>query len=266
MLGKTTSLQIRTPEGVSFHLPLAGPVSRGLALLVDGAMIIAILLVVSGLFGIFSQFFFSIPVLGRVLVDFTEAVSILFTFALIMLYGIVLEWAWKGRTVGKRLFNLRVIDERGLPLGAGQIVIRNLFRLVDILPSLFYLVGGISCALTKRCQRLGDIAAGTVVIREVTVPEPEISGLLDETENSFASVPHLEARLRHLAGPEDARIALDAVLRREELGKEDRLRVFQTLADHFRELTEFPEEITIGLSDEQYVRNVVDTLFRRAIT
>ncbi|MEQ1842474.1 MAG: RDD family protein, partial [Verrucomicrobiales bacterium] len=64
--------------------------------------------------------------------------------------------------------------------------------------------------------------------------------------------------------PEEARIVLDAVTRRNELSPDAQLKLFSILADYFRKLAEFPDEITIGLSDEQYIRNVVDTLFRRA--
>lgn len=265
MLGRTVSLQIRTPEGVSFQLPLAGPVTRGLALMVDLLVLLAVTITVSIIFTIFNAFFAGLPYIGPYLTDLGTGAFILFTFVLFMLYGAILEWLWKGQTVGKRVLHLRVVDERGLSLTLGQIVIRNLFRLVDIMPSAFYLIGGIFCTLTKRCQRIGDIAAGTVVVREVTVNVPEIGEILDQIDNSFASHPHLEARLRQNSGPEEARIALDAVLRRNELGERERLMVFGEIADHFRELTEFPEDITLGLSDEQYVRNVVDTLYRRAV-
>ena len=135
MLGKTASIQIRTPEGVSFNLPLAGPVSRGLALLIDLVATILIMIVVS----IISA---SFPVSSRacLLSGLSSGISssgilILFSFVLIMLYGAFLEWIWKGQTVGG--FHLRVVDERGLSLTLGQIVIRNLFRLLDMLPSLF---------------------------------------------------------------------------------------------------------------------------------
>jgi hypothetical protein len=176
----------------------------------------------------------------------------------------VTEWLWSGRTVGKRLMKLRVIDERGLSLGLKQVVIRNLFRLLDMMPSTFYLLGGISCLLTKRCQRIGDIAAGTLVIREVETATPALEEFVRGEKNSFSAMPHLEARLRQRTSPEEARLVLDAVTRRNELDPEARLLLFSELADYFRSIAEFPDEITIGLSDEQYVRNVASTLFHRA--
>lgn len=264
MLGNTTSLEVRTPEGVTFTVPIASPFSRCMALAIDFAVVIALTMLVSQIIAILQISVSAIPVIGDLLSDFGTAMIVLLQFLVATLYGMIAEWLWGGQTLGKRVFKLRVIDERGLSLGLKQIVIRNLFRFLDILPSTFYLLGGICCLFTKRCQRMGDIAAGTLVIREVEVPSPEFSEAMKVEENSFARLPHLEARLRRHTTPEEARIALDAVARRNELNPDCRLRLFSQLADHFREITEFPEEVTIGLSDEQYVRNAVDSLYRRA--
>lgn len=264
MLGKTTTLEIRTPEGVSFRVPIASPFSRCLALCMDIAVISALTLATAYIINILAQMGGSIPVVGKVLTDFAGGSMILLQFIMITFYGMITEWLWRGQTVGKRLMKLRVIDERGLPLGMKQIIIRNLFRNLDILPSLFYFIGGLSCVFTKRCQRIGDIAAGTLVVRETELEKPAINELITTSDNSFSSHPHLEARLRQKTSPDEARVALDALTRRNELTPENRLRVFSQIANYFREVAEFPDEITHGLSDEQYVRNVVDTLFRRA--
>ncbi len=264
MLGQTTSLEIRTPEGVSFQIPVASPYSRCLALAIDYAVVVALTILISQIINIFEVSLSEIPVIGDIVVDFGRGANILLQFLIFTFYGMITEWLLSGQTVGKRLLKLRVIDERGLSLGLRQIVIRNLFRLLDILPSTFYLIGSISCLVTRHCQRIGDIAAGTLVIREVTPAAPAFGELLAVGKNSFATQPHLEARLRQKVSPEEARIALDAVTQRNELDSDCRLDVFQRLAEHFRSLSDFPEETTVGLSDEQYVRNVVDTLFRRA--
>ena len=264
MLGRTTTLEVRTAEGVSFKIPIASPCSRCLALAVDLGMIMGLTILATFVLNILQSMASALPGIGRILVDFGQGTAIIVQFIIATFYGILLEWLWSGQTLGKRLLRLRVIDERGLSLSFKQIAIRNIFRLLDMLPSTFYLIGGTSCLFTAKCQRTGDIAAGTLVIREVNVPIPSCSELLEEGENSFASTPHLEARLRQRISPEEARIALDAITRRDELKPESRLLLFARLADHFRTLSEFPDEITVGLSDEQYVRNVVDTLFRRA--
>ncbi|MEO0417077.1 MAG: RDD family protein [Verrucomicrobiota bacterium] len=264
MLGRTTTLQIRTPEGVSFQLPLASPFPRCLALAIDFAVIIGLTLIVSTVLSLITSFTDLLPGLGRVIADFSKAFVILLNFVLSLFYYMTLEWLWRGKTVGKRALKLRVIDERGLTLTFKQVAIRNIFRFLDILPVAFYMVGGLSCAVTKRCQRLGDLAGGTLVVREIAQSQPEIESLISDHENSFSQHPHLEGRLRQNTTPEEARIALDAITRRDELDETARLRVFREIADYFREITPFPEETTIGLSDEQYVRNVAETLFRKA--
>ncbi|MCB1203146.1 MAG: RDD family protein [Verrucomicrobiae bacterium] len=264
MLGKTTTLSIRTPEGVHFEIPIASPFSRCLALAVDVAIVIALTILLIQVINLFGVMFSEVPVLGKVFSDFSTGAMIVLQFTVSIGYGMSTEWLWSGRTLGKRIMRLRVIDERGLSLSLKQVIIRNLFRFLDMLPSTFYLLGGISCALTKRCQRLGDIAAGTLVVREVDSTPPVLEEFVRAEKNSFATLPHLEARLRQRTSPEEARLVLDAVTRRNDLTPSARLELFSRLADHFRSIAEFPEEITIGLSDEQYVRNVAATLFHRA--
>lgn len=264
MLSKTTSLTIRTPEGVSFEVPIASPFSRCLALAIDFAVVMALTIVIVQILSALTIATSSLPGLGQVFSDFGTGAMILIQFLISFGYGMATEWLWSGRTLGKRMMKLRVIDERGLALSLKQVVLRNLFRLLDLLPSTFYLLGGISCFVTKRCQRLGDIAAGTLVIREVSATPPSLEEFVRIERNSFAALPHLEARLRQNTTPEEARIVLDAMSRRDELEPSARLNLFSQLAKHFRGKAEFPDEITIGLSDEQYIRNVAATLFRRA--
>lgn len=264
MPGKTTSLSVRTPEGVTFEIPIASPFSRCLALAIDLVVIGALSIIAIQIVNALQIMVAEVPVIGRVLADFGSGAFILIQFGIATGYGMVTEWLWSGRTLGKRLLKLRVIDEHGLSLGLKQVIIRNLFRLLDMMPSTFYLLGGISCLVTKRCQRIGDLAAGTLVIREVETVPPALEEFAREEKNSFATMPHLEARLRQRTTPEEARLVLDAVTRRNELDPAARLLLFSELADYFRGIAEFPDEITIGLSDEQYVRNVASTLFRRA--
>jgi hypothetical protein len=181
-------------------------------------------------------------------------------------YGILLEWYAHGKTIGKRMFNLRVVDEHGLQLTFPQIVTRNLMRAVDCLP-FFYLVGGIACLLSRRSQRLGDVAAGTVVVRTVETALPDLAGVTGGNDkfNSFSKHPHVEARLRQRISPDEARIALQAMIRRNSLDPDRRIELFAELSGHFRPMLDFPPEATDGLSDEQYIRNIVDTLFRSQV-
>jgi len=248
---KTNTLTIRTPEGISFSLLLAGPVTRFLAWSVDFLAILAItklLNVVLGLVGIISR-------------DLAMAASILGYFSVSIGYGIFLEWYWHGQTLGKRLMRLRVADVHGLQLHFSQVVIRNLLRFVDSLPAL-YLVGGAACLVNRRAQRLGDFAANTIVVWNPRVDEPNLDQLLGGKFNSFRHYPHLEARLRQHVSPSEAQIALQALIRRDEFEPRARVALFESIVSYFKNIVAFPAEATDGLSDEQYVRNLVDALFR----
>ena len=250
-VGQTNTLTIKTPEGIEFSLLLAGPVTRFLAWSVDLLAILAVnklLTVLLGMMGVISR-------------DLAGAAGILGYFVVSIGYGIALEWYWNGQTLGKRLLRLRVNDVNGLQLQFSQIVIRNLLRFIDSLPAL-YLVGGLACLVNRRAQRLGDIVANTIVVWNPQVDEPDLDQLLEGKYNSFRNYPHLEARLRQHISPSEARIALQALVRRDELKPRSRVTFFENIAAHFKSIVTFPAEAIEGISDEQYIRNVVDALYR----
>jgi uncharacterized RDD family membrane protein YckC len=248
---KTNILTIKTPEGITFSLQLSGPVSRFLAWSID----VVTISVVMSILQILLAFF------GLISVDLAYAIAILSYFVVSIGYSIFFEWYWQGQTLGKKLLRLRVMDEQGMRLQFSQIVIRNLLRSVDSLPGL-YLVGGLVSLFSKRAQRLGDIAANTIVVWNPRILEPDLSRLLEGKFNSFRDYPHLEARLRQRVAPPEAQMGFQALLRRDELEPRARVELFSEISDFFKEILEFPAEITEGLSDEQYIRNVVDTLYQ----
>ena len=98
---------------------------------------------------------------------------------------------------------LRVVEASGLRLNPSQIVVRNVMRLFDMLPA-FYLVGGIACVWNRKRQRLGDLVAGTAVIRVPKLSEPDLSQLEAGRQNSLARERHLAARLRQKVNPQIA--------------------------------------------------------------
>jgi uncharacterized RDD family membrane protein YckC len=247
----TNTLIVRTPEGILFPLLLAGPVTRFLAWLIDLVCILILM----------SVFSLVVELTATVSIGVAVLVRAVGYFAISIGYGMALEWFWRGQTVGKRFLRLRVMDAQGLRLHPSQIVIRNLLRAVDMLP-LFYLAGGLACLLTRRAQRLGDLAANTIVVRQPKTAQPDLDQLLAGKFNSFREHPHLVARLRQRVTPAEARLALQALLRRDELEPVARVKLFGELAARFRVQVPFPTETTEGLSDEQYVRNVADILFR----
>jgi uncharacterized RDD family membrane protein YckC len=252
MKDRTNTLVIRTPEGITFSLLLAGPVTRFLAWAVDVGCVI-VLAMAAGM---------GLGLLAAVSADLARALGLLAYFVIQIGYRITAEWLWRGQTLGKWLLRLRVMDAHGLKLRFSQIVIRNLLRFIDMLPA-FYVVGGAATLLTRRSQRLGDIAANTVVVRNPAIEQPDLSQISGGKYNSFRAYPHLEARLRQRISPVEARLAIDALVRRDELEDSARIELFAEIARHFRNVVEFPPEAIEGLTDEQYVRNVAETLFRR---
>lgn len=248
--GKSSSMTIQTPEGVTFSLLLAGPVTRFLAWLVDAACIYVVLSVVQTILGL----------AAIISVQLGTSFYILGGFVLPIGYTITLEWLWRGQTLGKRVLRLRVVDVQGLRLQFSQVAIRNLLRAIDNLP-LFYMVGGISCLISRRSQRLGDLAANTIVVRYPKTQKPNLESLLTGKYNSLLDHPNLANSLRRKVTPLEASIALRAVMRRDEMDPEARVRLFRRLAGHFTSLVKFPPETTSGLTDEKYVTDMVEILF-----
>lgn len=160
--------KIDTPELVAIEMPLAGIGSRFIALLVDyliwlaGFLVLA-LLVANVLPGIRSY--------SRISAQWTVALEIFFSFVLNWGYFTLFEAFWNGRTPGKRVARIRVIQRSGRAIGFFESMARNLIRYVDQIP-FFYAVGIIAMFVTRQHQRLGDLAAGTLVVRD---DEPETS-------------------------------------------------------------------------------------------
>lgn len=152
-------LTIATPEGVQLELTLAGLGSRMNAGLVDLALkAVAIVLLAIALVGF-----------G----DVGLAVFVPAAFAVLFFYDVLFEVLAAGRTPGKRWNGLRVVRASGQPVDWRASAVRNLVRLVDGLP-LSYLPTVVSIVVTKKNQRVGDLAAGTVVVRERKAAEVEL--------------------------------------------------------------------------------------------
>ena len=150
-------LIISTPERVAFQYEIAGIGSRFLAQIIDSLIILVILIAITilaaALGGIFSS--------GELAI----LVEVILGFILLAGYFLVSEAAWNGQTVGKRSARLRVVGDHGEPLTIAQAAIRNLVRIVDFLP-FFYAIGMLTLFINGRGKRLGDFAAGTLVVRD----------------------------------------------------------------------------------------------------
>jgi hypothetical protein len=163
-----------------------------------------------------------------------------------------LESLWNGRTLGKSLIGIRVVDERGGRLTFYQVMVRNVLRIVDLLP-LAYLCGGVTACLRDDQRRLGDLAAGTVVVRVRRAPRPEAVLAKAERYNSFVRDPSVMHAARRISAPERD-VMLGLSLRREQLPLPVRHRLFGRLAAHL--------ESRLGIqrpdffSDEKFVLNL----------
>jgi uncharacterized RDD family membrane protein YckC len=248
---RAETVLIRTPEGIEFDLPLAGPISRMLAFAVDLAAIAAAGALIARM----------VAPLQLFSADAARSAMTVLYFTVSLLYGILAEWFWRGQTVGKRLLGLRVVEASGLRLRPSQIIVRNLLRFADLLPGL-YLVGGVCCVLSSRRQRLGDIAAGTIVIRTLQLKEPDVDQVLGRKFNSLAEHRHLAARLRQKVPTRVAHLALETIVRRDNIQPAARLALFREFGEYFRNLVPYPAEVVEQLTDEQYVRSTVDVLFQ----
>jgi uncharacterized RDD family membrane protein YckC len=169
------TLIIETPERVPLAFALASIGNRFLAVAIDHFIqylaVIIVYWAFMSLAGI-SAFGGGEESPSQILEEmpkWTEAILIIVVFLLFSGYFILFEWLWNGQTPGKRLLKLRVIREDGRPITLWEAIARNLLRIFDAAPGFavpIYSVGLIAIFSSNRDQRVGDIFAGTVVIRE----------------------------------------------------------------------------------------------------
>ncbi|HET7286649.1 MAG TPA: RDD family protein, partial [Pyrinomonadaceae bacterium] len=162
------------PERVPLHFALASIGNRFLACAIDHT----IQALAIGLIGLSALILTSFPSIESVLASAPKwvlAVVILVLFLILAGYFAFFEWAWSGQTPGKRWLKLRVLREDGRPITFWEAAVRNLLRTLDMMPAPFYSIGLISVFSTTRDQRVGDMVAGTVVVREREAEAPEFS-------------------------------------------------------------------------------------------
>jgi uncharacterized RDD family membrane protein YckC len=186
------TLIIETPERVPLHFALASIGNRFLACAFDHALqifaigAVIILLVWTG----------NLVGMGDKLNDAPKWVLALLILAVFLIwssYFAVFEWVWNGQTPGKRWLRLRVIREDGRPVTFWEAAARNLLRIFDMSPFPFYSVGLVCVFVSNRDQRIGDMVAGTVVVREREAQAP--------TFDQVFSAPTSDAALRRSFKP-----------------------------------------------------------------
>jgi uncharacterized RDD family membrane protein YckC len=167
--------ELDTPEAVRLDFEIAGIGTRFLAALLDLLVIIGLGIAI----GLLSLILYA---LGGPYQTVAEIVGVTLSFILFWGYYIISEAVTKGRSPGKAKMRIRVIKTTGYPEGFVAAVVRNLVRIVDFLPVL-YGVGIVTMFINKNARRLGDLAAGTVVVKErkevlEPSPSPTLSGVL----------------------------------------------------------------------------------------
>ena len=195
------TIDIVTPENISFRYRVAGPFRRLPAFFIDVLL----------RFGVFIAIVFILSILEVVsLIDnaMGMAVMLILIFVMEWLYGGLLETYWNGQTVGKRVMGIRVLSVDGQPINGLQAVMRNILRFADMMPLIplgavvdepsaygipTFMVGLIAPLLTKRFQRLGDLVCGTMVVIEekgylldaAKLEDPRVAQLAMELPASF---------------------------------------------------------------------------------
>src|SRR5271167_2590756 len=160
-MSSADKLTIETPEQTAIEFPLAGIGSRFIAIAIDSLLRVGFLIVL----GIIVALFGWGGLLSNIRWQWTIALLIIAYFLLETGYFAFFEVIWNGQTPGKRWTHLRVIKDSGRAVGVPDAILRNLMRIVDYLPSL-YAVGVVTILISGENKRLGDYAAGTVVVHE----------------------------------------------------------------------------------------------------
>lgn len=217
---------IETPENVNLQRRLAGIGSRTLAGLLDHLVIAGLYL---GLVLLAFGLGVDLVALGSDAADganaIMAAVLVLISFLIYWGYFFLLEMWMNGQTVGKRYMKIRVVQQEGGAVAFHALAIRNLLRAVDFLG--VYAVGGITMFFTRKAQRLGDLAAGTIVVSEEL---PNYVAKSDSKRNLVDDVPVTAAALKttHLS-PREYRLLHNYWLRRDQLTLEARYRLLHQL-------------------------------------
>ena len=217
-------LIIETPERVPLHFALASIGNRFLACAIDHALQVLTIIVMAIAFTVLANY----SSVGDQISNapkWVKAVLIIIVFLIVSGYFAFFEWIWKGQTPGKRWLKLRVIREDGRPVTFWEATVRNLLRTFDMMPAPFYSIGLISVFISSSDQRVGDMVAGTVVVREREAEAPAFAQV-------FAS-PVSDPALRRSFQPVDFTAEVSALTEAE-------IEVVETFLRRRWDLAEYP--------------------------
>ncbi len=242
-------IRVTTPENVYFRYELAGPALRFFAWMIDIVVVIGVYIAVSLTLGI------ALAMFG----GFGQLALFIILFVLWQGYFLILEGAWHGQTVGKRALGIRVLDRNGLRVTWGQSALRNLVRMVDAPLPFFFAVGGLTQAFNRNGLRLGDIVAGTVVVK-VNRPIAPLS-VIPMTERYEPLLQDFELceRVRRVLRVPERDLLGALALRRERIEDAHRMHLFAEAAKYFEERLEIPRPEFV--SAERYILNLCTIAF-----
>jgi len=175
-----TYREVVTPEGVALRLPAAGPVPRALAWAIDFVIRLGLMLVLGMILGLLG-----VAGMGPYLITL---------FLVFWFYHVLFEMLVDGRTPGKLALGLRVIAANGAPIGWLASLVRNLLRVVDMLP-FGYAFGLVATLADPWGRRLGDMVAGTLVVHVARPHEPRAAPISTALAPSVALLPYEQAAL-----------------------------------------------------------------------
>lgn len=227
---------ISTPENVDLHLELAGIGNRILATLIDTLIIWSIILSIGLIFlvlGIAIEASHALAMPRSTIMLVAAAIAIFVAFFLNFGYNIFFEGIWQGQTPGKKVAQIRVIEANGQPVGWAAVCIRNLVRVLD---TGLLLVGLLVMLIDKNERRLGDLAAGTLVIRErkSDLTTADIKLITDAKADALMDIGRVT--------PEEYDLLARFLKRRNTLSNTHRPIVAKRLETYFRDkLSEIPQ-------------------------
>jgi uncharacterized membrane protein SpoIIM required for sporulation/uncharacterized RDD family membrane protein YckC len=224
-------VDVETPEQVAFSYTIAGVGSRAAAALIDYAIVIGIFILLAILW---AQ---GLALLPRGAGEWLAKVAEAWAFAFFVIVQFVLQWGYyilfealrDGQTPGKKRLGLRVVQDGGYSVSFSASAVRNLVRILDMQPGFLYGVGILSAAISKSGKRLGDMVAGTIVVRERVTPHAPAEAQRARVGAPTEPVPALAALLT-----DDEYALLERyVARRQSLDPDRRSAIAEQLGARF---------------------------------
>jgi uncharacterized RDD family membrane protein YckC len=223
------TLDVRTPESIAFSYELAGIGSRFLAVSID--LIVQILILIALIWGLAAAGSHlptakhASSISSKFVQSLAIGIAVFVVFVIFFGYFIIFEAVWNGQTPGKRALGLRVVRDGGYPVDFTAALVRNLIRVGEMMFG-FYAISAVAAIFSPENKRLGDMAAGTIVVREARMQSP--TSMLREIREE-----PVYAATAYVSGDERA-IVKRFLERRDSLNPDRRVELAHQLAERVR--------------------------------